>query len=115
MHIQVEREIPGIQIAVQHGAVVHIAGTVEQNVDGADLLCQRDDIVLPGDVQAAGRCASQAGKRRLIEVGGDYRGTLGKKSFCCSRPMPWPAAVMTAVLPAKRPSIAAPRRDSVAR
>ena len=51
LHVDVERLVPVLRLGVEHRAVVHDAGAVEQNVDVADLLRRLGDGGLVGHVQ----------------------------------------------------------------
>ena len=85
-----------------------IAGAVEEHVDGADLLRQRLDRGVVGDIEAARRDPRRLGELREladIDVGGNHLGPFGGKGESRGAPDARPAAVTRAFLPASLPLI----------
>jgi hypothetical protein len=46
LDVEIERKVPVLFVAVEHRAVVHEAGAVEQDVNGAGLTHRRGDVVV---------------------------------------------------------------------
>ena len=81
-------------VAVQHRAVVHVAGRVHQHVDRPDLLAH----LLDQRVHVGGRAHIELGERRLlqafellhVEVGRDHLRAFGDEAFRDRAPDPLP-------------------------
>src|SRR3546814_6944104 len=79
-HIQVERETPGLVIAVQYGPVVHITRAIEQDIDRTQLAGQGLDLRRLRNIEPMRDAPFQAGQKAGVDIGGhDSRALLGEQ------------------------------------
>src|SRR5690606_13986566 len=81
LDVQVEREVPVLLSAFEDAAVMHIAGNINENVDLADLLCERIDGTRREDVQLRFLCPCQAVELRAVDVCGVDRCAFPDQGF----------------------------------
>ena len=86
-HVEVEREVERDLVALEDRAGVHVAGAVEEDVDGAlavRLDRRREHRARVGDVEAARLAAGgarQVGEQLVVDVGGDDAGAFANERF----------------------------------
>ena len=108
LHVHRERLVPVLGRSVEDRAVVHDSCAVEQHVDVADFACLSSNGRFVRDVQNArpdAVLALELPDGLGIHVARPDLRALAREGKRAARPMPWPAAVMNAVLPARRPAM----------
>src|SRR5260221_14107949 len=84
LDVEVERKIPVFVRAFQHGAVVHEAGRVEQDIGLAGAPGHRGDRSTIAGIEFrdfGNAFALQRGKFALVDVGGEYGGAFARKRY----------------------------------
>src|SRR5262249_46848211 len=84
-HVEIEGEVPILLGAVEHAAMMHVAGAVDEHVERAELGCRllRERLDRRGRayVELAALYALDAFKFRLFQIGAVPAGPLGRKRF----------------------------------
>src|SRR5262249_48292111 len=82
-HVEIEGEVPILLGAVEHAAMMHVAGAVDEHVECAELGCgllrERLDRRGRAYVEFAALYALDSLELFLSQTGGDHAGTLGRK------------------------------------
>ena len=101
LDVEIERKIPVLVGAVEHGALVHVACAIDQYIERAERASissrKRIDSACDEHVELA-QLGVQALQLGRIEVGRDHLGALGGEFSAIARPIPCPAAVTSATL-----------------
>src|SRR5262249_13821246 len=82
LDVEIEGEVPVLLGAVEHGAVVHEAGGIEQDIDGAEPLGLRLDGggIARIELHALRHARRlQVGEGYLVDVAGDHAGALARE------------------------------------
>ncbi len=109
LHVEIERKIPVRLRAIEDRALVNEAGAIEENVESAQFGGKGVDRVDVANVERAGfdrwiRRGEFFEKSSLISVARLVAPSRAKAAVVAA-PMPWPAAVMSAVFPCRRPVV----------
>ena len=78
-HVEIERKFPVLVTAIEHRAVMHIAGAVDKNIErpefATDVSPERVDVVLRARVELA-QLGAQSLKLVRVEIGRDHLGAF---------------------------------------